>query len=254
MIPSRLKGIADISEEGLGFGVPIAQYWRDFVFPGTSEVSCEGLVPEGESWKTFDLNMIERHQGSVKNRVQMFSWVYQRAYNRYYKSYLGQKLARLTKPRNPKAAAGSRIKEPTFLRVASRGKVTTRYQISSCRIDLQTRVSGLSEEGLQHVYIANELGGTVFDHFYDDSGTRLHGETIGGWKHVHAERAAFVAPSLDLAFVVEIPDGVECYVGREIIAPDIHWSGVVLQLDDITEEVAYTVRMTTARGAKVVSL
>lgn len=246
--------MADISEEGLGFGVPIAQYRRDFFFPGTSEVSCEGLVPEGESWKSFDLNLIERHQGPVNDKIRMFSWVYQRVFNRYYKSFLGQRMARIFKPRDSKTLVGSRIREPTFLRVPSKGKVITRYQIVSHRIDLRMRVSDLSSEGLQQVYIANELGGTIFDRFYDDAGTRLIGETIGGWRRIHAERAAFVAPSLDLAFVVEIPNNVDCYVGREVIAPDIHWSGVIFQPNGITEDVAYAVRMTTARGRKVVSL
>ncbi len=254
LIPSRLGGVADVCEEGLGFGVPIAQYRRDFLFPGTSEVSCEGLVPEGEAWKVFHLNLIERHQGSTDNEIHMFSWVYQRAYNRYYKSCLGQKLTTLRKPLESQAQASSKKRAPTFLRVAGRGKVVTRYRRVSGQIDVLADVSDLSDRGLQHVYVSNELGGTAFNVFYDSSGTRLVGNEIGGWRRIRADKAAFAAPTLDLAFVVEIPEDVDCYIGREIIAPDIHWSGVIFQLDHASQQLAYRLHMTTARGAKVMSL
>lgn len=253
LVPSRLGGAADICEEGLGFGVPIAQYRRDFFFPGSSEVSHEGVVPEGSSWKEFDLNLIERRQGQADNEVRMFSWVYPRTFNRFYKSALGQKLMTVLKPNSTLAETESPNKEHTFLQVASKGKVITKYSRVSGRIDLLTDVSNLSTTGLQHVYISNEVGGTAFDHFYDSSGTKLVGDRIGGWTRIRAERAAFVAPALDLAVIVEIPDEVECYAGREIIAPDIHWSGVIFQVDSVEEEFAYSLRVTTARGGKVMS-
>ena len=61
LVPSRKNGNADLCEEGVGFGVPLLQYKRDFFFPGKASTSDEGLLIEKNAWKRFQIDLVERH-------------------------------------------------------------------------------------------------------------------------------------------------------------------------------------------------
>lgn len=73
LIPSLNGGGGDLCEEGLGFGVPILQYVRDFYFPGSAITLLAGPVDAtSHVAKKFNYDLIERKQTNG-GLIQSFS-------------------------------------------------------------------------------------------------------------------------------------------------------------------------------------
>jgi hypothetical protein len=245
LIPSFVKGSADLCEEGLGFGVPILQYKRDFFFPGTADVAIDGHVTEKKSWKRFVFDLIERPKQRNKDGIAPFSWIYQRIYNRMYKSSQGRLLIELGSRTGLNRRRALSPTVPDFLPVESSGEVIVTYSLGrgfgAVFVELDLRK--IKRDGLQHVYVSNELGGNHFTQYADSSGLRLNASDIGGWDRIRANWAVFFAPGLGLGFRVEIPRGVKAFRGREVIGSDISWSGVIFELPPDLDTFRYSVSM-----------
>jgi hypothetical protein len=250
LIPSVSSGLPDMCEGGVGFGVPILQYKRDFYFPGTAAVSEDGRISSDIAWKQFIMNLIDRRQKKGSDSINSFSWVFQRVYNRVYKSAQGRRILHLITGRLGLTPPDS---DPSmFFRVKSKGSVLTSYGLNASGgiITVTIDFSRIHTSGLQHIYVSNELGGSLFDVYTDSSGNSLQGNEIGGWDRIHAEWAAFYSPALNIGVRVNIPNGVQAFRGREIIGLDICWSGVILMLSPSCKELRYeiTVRPGAFRG------
>ncbi|MFW9910778.1 MAG: hypothetical protein ACFFEF_19660 [Candidatus Thorarchaeota archaeon] len=243
LICSQDGGSADLCEEGLGFGVPVLQLKRDFVFPGTSSVTQDGQITTKMAWKEFEYNLIERHQHAESSSLQTFSWVAQRIFNRIYKSRIGREFLAVIRPLRIK----KRINQETgsmFVRIPTIGRSRTIYELDyqHDRVRVRIDLSQVDNEGLQHVYIHNELGGGVFDSYLDARGVHLVNSQISGWDEIHAEWAGFYSSKLGYGFLVNIPEGIRAYRGREIIGHDIRWSGIIFMLPVDIKELNYDIR------------
>jgi hypothetical protein len=232
---------AVLCEEGVGFGVPILQYKRDFYFPGKSTVSKEGRIENHQAWKRFTMNLIDRRQRKVSSKAGMFTWVGQRIYNRIYKTSFGRRVSLLLI--NRFAPNISENYSFAYFEVESKGSILSSYSIDydSNVIAIELDLSGAQTSGLQHIYVSNELGGTFFDVYADSSGLTLQGDSIEGWDKIYATWAEFQSPSMNIAFRVDIPKGVEAFRGREIIGRHICWSGVILKMPPSSKRVRYKV-------------
>ncbi len=239
LIPSFLDGEADLCEEGVGIGVPVLQYRRDFFFPGSADVSADGRIDRG-GWKRFNLDLVERYQSEGTKSMKTYTWIVQRIYNRLYKSSLTRKIIKDMQSRFPILHHLDRFYRPSFFKVKSQGTVRTHYDISeSGNILVELDLSELNRSGLQQIYISNELGGRVFDRYTDSTGAVLAGSEIGEWVQVSGSWVSFQSKKAGLNFRIEIPDGVVAYRGREIIHPDIFWTGVVFMLPPDVKELSY---------------
>jgi hypothetical protein len=241
LLPSVMSRFPDLCEGGVGFGVPILQYKRDFYFPGTAAVSEEGRIKGDTAWKHFIMNLIDRRQRPGSESIASFSWVFQRIYNRAYKSTQGRRILQLITSRLGLTPPDS---DPSvFFRVKSKGSIITTYTLDAGAgiINVTIDFTGIDTSGLQQIYISNELGGTFFDVYTDSSGNRLEGNEIGEWNEIHGAWAAFFSPSLDIGFRVDIPRGVQAFRGREKIGLDICWSGVILMLSPACKELKYEI-------------
>jgi hypothetical protein len=228
-------------EGGVGFGVPILQYKRDFYFPGTAAVSEEGRIRGDTAWKHFAMNLIDRRQKPGSESIDSFSWVFQRIYNRAYKSTQGRRILQLITGRLGLTPPDS---DPSMVfRVKSQGSIITTYTLDASAgiINVAMDFTGIDTSGLQKIYVSNELGGSFFDVYTDSSGNRLQGNDIGEWNEIQAAWASFFSPSLDIGFRVDIPRGVQAFRGREIIGLDICWSGVILMLSPTCKELRYEI-------------
>jgi hypothetical protein len=243
LILSRQGGEADLCEEGVGFGVPILQYGRDFVFPGSAEVSGEGEVSSEENWKAFDLNLIERHERDGRTKMSTFSWVVQRMYNRIYKSTGGFLLPHLGKRLSSKGVYVGHLDTPVFFRVNTHGKVLTKYLIVNKDLHITLEISDIKRKGLQRIYVSNELGGSVFTEYRDGLGRIYRESEIGGWRRIQGNNAVLSAPGYGLSFSIDIPNGTQAFVGREMLQPGIRWSGVIFALPPATESFDFVVRI-----------
>ncbi len=250
LLPRRTGNLSDLCEEGVGFGVPILQYKRDFFFPGTAVVSEEGRIRSDSAWKEFMMNLIDRHQKKGSVTISSFSWVWQRMYNRAYKSNHARRIIQLVTKRLD--SIGSNHDPSVFFKVKSKGSVLSSYHIDlgAGIITVKMDFSRIDTSGLQHIYVSNELGGRLFDIYTDSSGTTLQGNEIGGWDRIHAVWAEFYSPAMDIGFRVDIPKGVQAFRGREIIGLDICWSGVIFHLSPTSESLSYriAVRPSAYRG------
>lgn len=241
LLPSRTGSLSDLCEEGVGFGVPILQYKRDFFFPGTSAVSEEGRIRSDSAWKEFTMNLIDRRQKKGSETISSFSWIWQRMYNRAYKSNHVRGVIQLITKRLD--SIGSNHDPSVFFRVKSKGSVLSSYHIDvgTGIINVTMDFSRIHTSGLQHIYVSNELGGRHFDIYTDSSGTALQGNEIGGWDRIQAIWAAFYSPAMDIGFRVTIPKGIQAFRGREIIGFDISWSGVIFMLAPTCKSLRYRI-------------
>jgi hypothetical protein len=250
LLPSRTGHVLDLCEEGVGFGVPILQYRRDFFFPGTAIVSEEGRVDDGSAWKKFTMDLIDRRQGRHSTRIRMLSWAPQRIYNRVYKSKHGRRVLRLIESRLESLRPD--YDPSVFFRVKSRGSVLASYMIDEEAgiIDVTMDFSGVQRSGLQHIYVSNELGGNLFDVYTDSSGVVLQGAAIGAWDRIRTAWAALHSPTKNVGFRMEIPESAQAFRGREIIGLDICWSGIIFMMPPATTSLRYriTVIMNENRG------
>ncbi|MFW9964865.1 MAG: hypothetical protein ACFFCX_14950 [Candidatus Sifarchaeia archaeon] len=231
----------ELCEEGVGFGVPILQYKQDFYFSGTSTVSNFDGIDGDPIWKSFVMNLVDRRQRTDSSRIGMFSWVFQRIYNRIYKSRYGRRAIRPITTR-----LDSVFSEPdpsVFFKVKSKGSITSSYLINQDEgtISVELDFSEVQKSGLQHIYISNELGGSLFFAYTDSSGISLQGDEIGAWDEIRATWAEFRSPLLNIAFRIDIPKGVQAFRGREIIGSDICWSGVIFMLSSSSKGLKYEI-------------
>ncbi|TFG11875.1 hypothetical protein EU537_11185 [Candidatus Thorarchaeota archaeon] len=245
VVPSRKQGSADLCEEGIGIGVPLLKYRRDFYFPGTATTSEEGKITSQRAWKKFDLNLIDRHQKKASSRPETFSWVYQRLYNRTYKTALGRRLIELSGRIAGSTGVNVEGRPPAFYRVKSKGTITVDYEFENEKQDIlvSMNLEGIDREGLQEIFLSNEMGGILFDAYRDDTGVRLRRDEISGWDKIEGREATFYSPAANLFFKVSIPDGVRAFRGREIIDDIISWSGVILSLPPSTKSIKYLVKI-----------
>lgn len=241
LLPSRTDDTSDLCEEGVGFGVPILQYRRDFYFPGTSTVSEIGRISSDSAWKEFTMNLIDRRQKKGSATIDLFSWVFQRIYNRAYKSYHGRRIIQIITSRLDRKPPDH---DPSvFFSVKSRGSILSSYHFDEDTgfFNVTMDFSRIQTSGLQHVYVSNELGGNLFDIYSDSSGIDLQGDEIGPWDEIHAKWASFHSSVLGLRFCVEIPIGVQAFRGREIIGLDICWSGIIFMLSPTCKQLSYRI-------------
>jgi hypothetical protein len=248
LMPSLTGNQLDLCEEGVGFGVPILQYKRDFFFSGTSTVSGGGGVIGGRAWKKFIMNLIDRRQRRHSNRIQMFSWAPQRLYNRIYKSISGRRVLRLFESRLESLRPD--FDPSIFFRVRDRGSVLVSYAIdeASRGIEVAMDFSGVQTSGLQCIYISNELGGNLFDVYSDSSGAVLRGDAIGAWDRIDAVWATLLSPTKNVGFRVEVPESAQAFRGREIIGLDISWSGIIFMVSPTTKSLQYRISVTTGNS------
>lgn len=249
LVISQDGGNADISEEGVGFGMPVLQYRRDFYFPGLSDVSNEGIILSNFCWKKFHMNLIEREQYGT-SAIQSFSWVIQRIYNYLYLKGFRMPFSPLSRIFSDTKTSKENEMKPRFFRVIGRGSITTTYHIDQelNLVKVKLDFSNIIREHLQNIFVSNELGGNIFTHYFDSTGLKLSRERIGEWNEVKADWAVFYSPEMDLGFRIDIPIGTKIFRGREIIGEDdICWSGFIFKLEPKISKFEYTILLGSKR-------
>ena len=247
LVPGLENSDAKLCEEGVGFGVPILQYARDFYFPGSAKTTEKGSVSAGVYQKCFQYNLVERSQKPSERSVRPFSWVVHRLYNRIYKSSVGYAAISVCAPPNLNLRYGIKLPKSEFIPVRDRGWSCTTYALSPAEgtIKLTVELDRVNREGLQQVYVSNEMGGHLFTHYFDSSGLRLRGEEIGGWSRINAKWVIIYAPAIGLGFRIDIPPSIAAFRGRETFSKNVSWSGVILSVSPSVRTIEYGVRLDT---------
>jgi hypothetical protein len=215
----------DLSEEAVGFGVPILKRGLQTIFPGELELS----LVEGSSISTIDarykLNLEEKiarsGNGIINNRLIYAS-----------KNSLAAIIRRLPFMRALLTRISNLLRstlawETTYELSSFSTDVKMIYSIDAeagkikVELDKPDRIQG----GFSEIVVMNELGAHHFDQYQDSNGISQVRNEIGCWDQVLAAEAWFINRTHQISFSLPQVDGARLYRGRELIGTRLAWSG-----------------------------
>jgi hypothetical protein len=214
---------AELSEESVGFGVPVLQRGLTTIFPGEAELD---IRRDGRGMDAvFMLNLEERIGGSGARIIRtgvFLDWKKRLAY--LYRTVPGLRsglttLSSLLRKVFRMQTAYEPTPDPTIVRM--------RYRLiePAGRLRVEADFSTAARTSITEAIIMNEQGGRTFDRYFDSDGNRAAGDRIGGWDPVTADSAAFHSPRYGLAFTLRRLSGSRLFRGRELVDQRLAWSG-----------------------------
>lgn len=231
----------DLSQEGVGFGVPLLKRGIKIIYPGYIELvpSRNGTLVQVTA--IFTLNLEEKvtlpgFKSAQSNRL-------------YPVKYLLAAIIRRCPPLRGFLTTLSNALRwmfglKTVFEIAEFStSVITIYTIDrqAGTLTVEVDTKNLSGNGVTEVFVLNEQGAGYFDVYRDSSGTLLRGEAIGCWDKVTAEQASFLSESHRLAFTLHQVKGATLYRGRELIGSRLAWSGFGYAFQPTIDRFSYQV-------------
>ena len=231
-----------LTEEGVGFGVPILKRGVQTIFPGSMDLAWRRRGRLWEVTAIYDLCLVERlvrrAGSSVRPRLLYAA-----------KDSLAALHRRSPRLRGLLTTASSTLRRAfgwvtTFDEAGFHVPLEVTYTVDgdAGRVDIRLTPTGLPA-GVTEVIMMNEQGGRSFDLFVDSSGTTHHGLEIATWDDVRAARAAFVSTTDRVQFSLGQVDGAKLRSGRELIGSRLSWAGFGYSLPPTVTRFAYEVRI-----------
>lgn len=233
----------DLSEEAVGFGLPVIKRGLRTLFPGTVALTSEHA---GSLWQVqalFTFNLEERlSRGSSANLG---------CRPVYFAKDLSAAILRRSRPlRGLLTAASSGLRSSLGLRTvygeAGFGAgLNVQYAIDGANGEIRVSLdaSQLVGQGVTEVILMNEQGGRFFDVYRDSAGRILRGGRIGAWDRVTASEASMVSSTRRLAFTVTGGDGATLYRGREVVGSRLAWCGFGFSFNPALGKLEYVIRI-----------
>ena len=214
----------ELTEEAVGFGVPLVKRGLQTIFPGNVELTWK---KEGSTWVVnaqFKLNLVEQISRDGKGNVGNGSFY-------AAKDFLAEVIRRFPIFRSLLTSISSLLRrafdwKTTYAEGAAAGEVKMIYTIETgtgrmmVDIDLCDLPADLTE-----VVVMNEQGAHAFDRYQDTSGNSFRGKEVGCWDEVEAEEAWFESTSRHLAFRLRKVEGAHLFRGRELVGSRLAWAG-----------------------------
>ncbi|HSB64965.1 MAG TPA: hypothetical protein VLD65_00210 [Anaerolineales bacterium] len=233
-------GDQDLSEEAVGFGVPILKRSLQTIFPSEVDLYLHGDSEQPKVSARFKLNLEERitknGNDSIKNRLIYTS-----------KNGLAAIIRQIPFLRGFLTSTSNLIRSKLDWRTTYEQSDFSTYVVLTYTIDDlndQIKVELVGGEylssSISEIIIMNELGAHHFDQYQDTGGTCQTGEEISCWDPVIAEEAAFIARAHKISFGLHQVQGVRLYRGRELIEPRLAWSGFGYSFPPNHKNVSYT--------------
>ncbi len=212
------EGLADLSEEGMGFGVPVVvSRWRTYLSykAPTIETSPDGSLIK----KVYYLDAVQNIGDRTTTGVWPYMWLETKGL--VYKS-----LPRAQRWLLDKRDARDRTPKVTFVRASSLAIVPVEYRIGENSVSVTADLSALNSlPGRSRIYILNEQGGRSFPIYRENDRASLTG-IDGGWVIVSAAAAGFAAADGGKWFNLKARPGAAMFRGREIVDGRLSWSGI----------------------------
>jgi hypothetical protein len=214
----------ELTEEAVGFGVPVVKRGLQTMFPGDVAMTW---LKEGSTWVVtakFKLNLVERISGSGNGAVGDRSFY-------AVKDFLAEVIRRYPFFRSLLTSISSILRrlfnwKTTYAEEATSAAVKIIYTIEAGtgRTMVDIDLSGLPPD-LTEVVVMNEQGAHAFDRYQDSSGNHFQGEEVGCWDLVDAEEAWFESSHRKIAFKLRQVKGVQLFRGRELVGSRLAWAG-----------------------------
>jgi hypothetical protein len=215
----------DLSEEAVGFGVPIVKRGLQTIFPGEVDLYLHGGSTQTIVSARFKLNLEERitrnGNGSVKNRLVYTGKNSLAAIIRSI-PFMRKTLTDTSNLLRSRLAIQSTYEESEFSTYAV---LTYTIAEQPDRIKVELMGGDFLSSNISEMIIMNELGAHHFDQYQASDGTCQTGDEIGCWDPVEAQEACFIDQTHKVSFSLEQVEGARLYRGRELIEPRLAWSG-----------------------------
>lgn len=218
-------GGSDLSEEGVGFGVPVLTMGTRAVFPGHVRLVVCDDEPHRRLTATFDLDLVERltrRDGAVVGSRPLYA----------VKNGLAALHRRMPALRGPLTAVSSGVRRTfalttTYEQTEPIATIAVTFEVErgGGAIAVTADLAGVPWDRVDEVALMNEQGAHAFPRYRDSSGAELTGEAIGAWDEVAAEKATFVSRAHRVAFSAARAEGATLRRGRELVGSRLAWSG-----------------------------
>jgi len=229
------KGL-DLSEEGVGFGMPVLKFGNESIFPGLWKMSAERCDGHMAVKAEYTMNLVSR---MAKGDQVIESHIFHLACNMFSKIHREQPKLRERMSNLSGFLKQSLGLKDAFCEISSPGSVSATYQIIGSKVDVCLKFPQI--DGCTEKIVLNELGANWFDTYMDSEGCVLKGNEIGSWDEIHVDEAAFHDLEDGLSFTLKMVDGVRMFRGREFVPDRLAWSGLAYVLPPQRDELAYSI-------------
>lgn len=208
-----LNGDTDLSEEGMGFGVP--------VIVSRHRTYLSYAARETESGKTFMMDAIQTIRAKTFAGTLPYRWLELKG--RVYKSFpFAQNLMLKS------SAAANLTPNLGFEPCESMGEIHIDYKTDDNGAYITVNLADISNiYGSPRIYVLNEQGGRAFPFFWEQGlDSREQADRKVGWKKVTGSAAGFTNSEKTMAFTLSKLPGADMFSGREVVGDVLSWSGV----------------------------
>jgi hypothetical protein len=215
----------DLSEEAVGFGVPILKRGLQTIFPGEVELQPDPVSPQSKITARYKLNLEEKiakpGSSSINNRLVYAG-----------KNMLAGMIRGLPTLRRLLTNTSSLLRstfgwQTTYEPAGYSTYVKLNYSIDAVAgiILIELLSVDAIPDGITEIILMNEQGAHHFDTYQDAEGVTKHGDQIGCWDEVLATSASFVSSDQHISFSLPQVEGARLFLGRELIGSRLAWSG-----------------------------
>jgi len=227
--PSLSLGGLDLSEEGVGFGLPVVKSPDGSIFPGAVEYR-PNAADASRFAIAFEMNLVERlsRKGGRSFETKALNLV-KEALASIHRGLPFTRRALTAVSNSLRAVFGL---DTRFVPVPAIGTILVEYRVErhSGRIAIGARADGLELDPATRIVLMNEAGAKRFDRYEDSSGNSLRGSAIETWRRVDAETANFIDGSSGSFFSAKRKPGATLYRGRELVKDRLSWAGLAYVL------------------------
>ena len=233
----------NLTEEAVGFGVPVFKRGLWAIFAGDVELSCRD---EGSFWKVtaiYKMNMQEKIK-RIKSGIVSSNLLYS---IKYFLAALHRTIPVLR---------GLLMSVSTLLRrilgwetryepanFCAKVKVVYTIDCKKGKIAVKVKIPELPKGEITEVVMMNEQGAHFFDCYLDSSGAILKGKRIGSWDEVKAEKASFLCASHQTMFTLKKLKGAKLFRGQELIGSRLAWSGFGYSFSPLKRNFRYDLKL-----------
>ncbi len=214
----------DLSEEAVGFGVPIIKRGLQAIFPGEIELYVGGGIDQYKFTARYTLNLVEKiaqAAGTINNPFVINT-----------KNILAGMMRQFPASRRHLTLFSSLIRrqlgwQTSYEAADFCAHVTMDYTINPTAGKLEVEIADkdFTPEQVSEIIIMSEQGAHYFDRYRGDDGAVQQGEEIGCWDEVSGEKVQFISSTQNLSFSLRQVKGAKLYRGRELIGDRLAWSG-----------------------------
>ncbi len=234
----------DLSEEAVGFGVPIVKCGLQSIFPSQVDIYLHGACNNTRFSARYRLDLEERisrnGKSSIKNHLIYAG-----------KNSLAAVIRQIPPMRKFLTSTSNLLRSQMDWQTVYEASEFTTYVVmtysvneSNGRIKVELTGGDFLASCINEIIVMNELGAHHFDRYQESNGISQEGDKIGCWDPVSADEAAFTDQAHKLSFSLPQVSGARLYRGRELVDSRLAWSGFGYSFTPGLEHFNYEITIT----------